>query len=741
MHDVIAVSSKILKRVRDCKVVDDGIDSDHSAVSITISLTSIKFKGKAVSRGIIDWNKILADETTRAIYVQHLKDLTTDNMPYEDFNAAVLQAGELTATIVRTRVEGWFQFSSDTLAPMIAERDQLLHQIRQESDETILLQLKQALTQKKRHIYDAVGIAKAKYYADLCTKIHDMSMNPKLAWEYIRILTGGEEAHHRKSKNMAMKMEDGSLAKNSKDNMRVMYPHFQRVFNNHREVDTQVLEQLKQRRTLWEINDPITWQEFDRAVNKLKNGKAAGLNGIPPEAYKAMDADCRQRVFKYVQDFFEGTADYEGWHRSQCVPVPKSGDLSNPNKWRGVMLMDVCSKIFSIIMNERAFKLLKEHGTPFQFGGTPELGCQDGLFTIKTLLNMRKNHNLPSYVAFVDLVKAYDTANHDLLLRILEKYGAPPKFVSAIERMYQDLVVVLKIEKEVEEILQEVGVRQGDNMAPVLFLFLMSAFAETLELEWKRQGIEVITVQTASEENLMEGKAAVKSHTIRQYESRTLTAYEILQCLYVDDGAFVFSTRTDMTKGLEMIFRHFAKLGLEMHIGRGETLSKTECVFFPPPRYFHRMHSAPALAQEVEESEEYIAGEESYTLSATERAQYESEKARIAKEDELYDHLEETRDIKVADGFVSFTKHFKYLGSYISYNLRDDFDVESRISSASASMGALKNFWDNPHVDLYSKYLLFRAIPMNLLLWGCETWSLRQVLLNKVEVFLHWSIR
>ncbi len=30
---------------------------------------------------------------------------------------------------------------------------------------------------------------------------------------------------------------------------------------------------------------------------------------------------------------------------------------------------------------------------------------------------------------------------------------------------------------------------------------------------------------------------------------------------------------------------------------------------------------------------------------------------------------------------------------------------------------------------------------MNLLLWGCETWSLRQSLLNKLKVFLHQSIR
>ncbi len=71
------------------------------------------------------------------------------------------------------------------------------------------------------------------------------------------------------------------------------------------------------------------------------------------------------------------------WHLSQCVPVPKNGNLFDPSKWRGVMLMDVCSKIFSSVMNGRAFKLLTEHGTKFQFGGTPELGCQDDLFFIE----------------------------------------------------------------------------------------------------------------------------------------------------------------------------------------------------------------------------------------------------------------------------------------------------------------------------------------------------------------------
>ncbi|KAL7527574.1 hypothetical protein ACHAXR_002020, partial [Thalassiosira sp. AJA248-18] len=311
-----------------------------------------------------------------------------------------------------------------------------------------------------------------------------------------------------------------------------------------------------------------------------------------------MNQECRMHVFGYIQDFWEGDADYESWHRSQCVPVPKSGDLSNPNKWRGVMLMDVCSKILSIIMNERAFKILEVHGTKFQFGGTPKLGCRDGLFTLKTMLNMRKNHNLPTHVAFVDLVKAYDTANHDLLLKILAKYGAPPKFISAVERMYQDLVVVLKIGKSIEEIMQEVGVRQGDNMAPVLFLFLMTAFAEVLEIVWKENNVEVVTVDSVSQADFDSGIGAIKSHTPSQYKCKNLTAFEIFQCLYVDDGAFPFVSRANMTKGLELVYHTFGRFGLEMHIGREGVSSKTECVFFPPPRFFDHSEENLILGEE-----------------------------------------------------------------------------------------------------------------------------------------------
>ena len=67
------------------------------------------------------------------------------------------------------------------------------------------------------------------------------------------------------------------------------------------------------------------------------------------------------------------------------------------------------------------------------------------------------------------------------MLQILNKYGAPPKLRYSIARMYQDLKVILKIGKTKETTSQTVGVRQGDCMAPVLLLFMVTAFAETLE--------------------------------------------------------------------------------------------------------------------------------------------------------------------------------------------------------------------------------------------------------------------
>jgi hypothetical protein len=62
----------------------------------------------------------------------------------------------------------------------------------------------------------------------------------------------------------------------------------------------------------------------------------------------------------------------------------------------------------------------------------------------------------------------------------------------------------------------------------------------------------------------------------------------------------------------------------------------------------------------------------------------EHDPGQTEREHEMYDRLDETKDFPVADGFVSFTRMVRYLGSLISYNLRDDNDITARIAAANA---------------------------------------------------------
>ena len=199
--------------------------------------------------------------------------------------------------------------------------------------------------------------------------------------------------------------------------------------------------------------------------------------------------------------------------------------------------------------------------------------------------------------------------------------------------------------------------------------------------------------------------------------------------MYIDDGAFPFEDRDQLTHGLSLIFSHFTRFGLRMHIGRGDKASKTKCVFFPPPGFFKRKRILT------------VDNGDMYERVLVPRGKQESYEARRKREDIAYDDLSETRLIVVLDGFATICRHFKYLGTWVSFSLCDDHDVAKRPAAANASIGAMSKIWDDDHVDTYSKYMLFQAIPCNLLLWECESWALRKSLLASLNVFLQRGIR
>ena len=105
----------------------------------------------------------------------------------------------------------------------------------------------------------------------------------------------------------------------------------------------------------------------------MTNEKSTGLNGVPPNAFKSTSEENLCHHFNFITEFWEEKVYFEEWHEGQVVPVTKSGDLSDPNKWRGVNLVDIGSKVFSSLICKRLFKRIKKHEVKYQFGSSPRV--------------------------------------------------------------------------------------------------------------------------------------------------------------------------------------------------------------------------------------------------------------------------------------------------------------------------------------------------------------------------------
>ncbi len=130
MIDIFSCAKNFHYRIRNCRTVAEGVESNHAAVQLNLVLTLLqRTDSTPLTRGTTDWQKIATNEPTRQYYNDLLADATTDlpDMSYEAFKDAIKKAGEETALLVGSRCNDWFQFNADKLAPPIEERNLPLH--------------------------------------------------------------------------------------------------------------------------------------------------------------------------------------------------------------------------------------------------------------------------------------------------------------------------------------------------------------------------------------------------------------------------------------------------------------------------------------------------------------------------------------------------------------------------------------------------------------------------------------
>ena len=99
------------------------------------------------------------------------------------------------------------------------------------------------------------------------------------------------------------------------------------------------------------------------------------------------------------------------WLVARCKLLEKKGDLGLCKNWRGICLLDIASKILDSVLVQRLQVVMEEEGMESQTGFRYFRGTIDGAFTVINALRKRQEHNLESFVAFVDLIKAFDKSS------------------------------------------------------------------------------------------------------------------------------------------------------------------------------------------------------------------------------------------------------------------------------------------------------------------------------------------
>ena len=113
--------------------------------------------------------------------------------------------------------------------------------------------------------------------------------------------------------------------------------------------------------------------------------------------------------------------------------------MTAPKNWRPIALLDLLSKLLSWILTNRLNQHIKRIGLKEQAGFAPKRGCDDATAALKITLQKLSAAEHEACVLFVDLVKALDSVNREMLWKILAKFGIPPgMMISTIKKMYTD---------------------------------------------------------------------------------------------------------------------------------------------------------------------------------------------------------------------------------------------------------------------------------------------------------------
>ena len=174
----------------------------------------------------------------------------------------------------------------------------------------------------------------------------------------------------------------------------------------------------------------------------------------------------------------------EDWLTGIIVPIYKNaGDVKDVNNYRGITILSCLGKLFTTVLNARLTKfcndnfVVKEIQAGFREGYT----TMDHVFVIRNLIDLFLSKKKKLFCLYIDYKKAFDLVWRDGLWHKLLKEGIDGKVIRVIKNMYCNIKSCVSLNNEFSDyFVSYTGVRQGENLSPLLFSLYVNDLEEHL---------------------------------------------------------------------------------------------------------------------------------------------------------------------------------------------------------------------------------------------------------------------
>ena len=231
------------------------------------------------------------------------------------------------------------------------------------------------------------------------------------------------------------------------------------------------------------LNAPISLGEVLVGLRKLHNGRATGMQGLPAELFRyAKDVQesgmpppehvLAPALVAVLNSAFVAGRVPASVNGSLITPVHKKGSKLDTLNYRPIAVTEPLMRLYASILNARVLKYTESVGlrAETQAGFRPKLSTVHQLFTLQHFVDTQNHAKQPLYCCFLDLKGAYDRVNRVLLWEALRRLGIDGRMLSAIQSLYANSTVAMKIGNRMGPGLpSETGLKQGCPLSPTLF--------------------------------------------------------------------------------------------------------------------------------------------------------------------------------------------------------------------------------------------------------------------------------